>query len=135
MLNTVHKIQGTEDKVRFHASGVWCSHTMWGRIQRVLEERLEKMESLQFDAVQLRTANHRALEDNRMQSILTDQQMSIAQREFDMKVRRMPERMALHDAGACLNVTACDYRFKSSKAASQVCKINWSRTSGPIPYV
>lgn len=108
---------------------------MWGRIQRVLEERLEKMESLQFDAVQLRTANHRALEDNRMQSILTDQQMSIAQREFDMKVRSMLEHIALHDAGACLNVTTGDYRFKSSKAASQVCKINWNRTSGPIPYV
>ena len=80
-------VQESEDKARFHASGVWCSHTMWGKIQRVLEERLEKMESLKFDTVQLRSANHRAMEDNRMQSILTEQQLSSAQRECDIKVR------------------------------------------------
>lgn len=80
------QLQGAEDKARFHASGVWCSHTMWARLQRVLEDRVEKMESLRFDTVQLRSANHRAMEDNKMQSILTEQQLSTAQRECDVKV-------------------------------------------------
>lgn len=59
---------------------------MWRRIQVILEERLEKMESLKFDNCGLKSAKHRALEDNRMQSILTEQQLSTAERECDMKV-------------------------------------------------
>jgi hypothetical protein len=60
---------------------------MWGKIQRLLEDRIEKMDSLKLDTVQLRSANQRAMEDSRIQNILTEQHICTVQRECDIKVQ------------------------------------------------
>jgi hypothetical protein len=94
---------------------------MWGKIQRLLEDRIEKMDSLKLDTVQLRSANQRAIEDNRIQNILTEQHICTVQRECDIKV----QCIQYHPA----SFTSCDpvfthvwYRFRNWRAALQACK-------------
>jgi hypothetical protein len=82
-------LQTAGDRARYHAAGVWCSHNMWDRIQHILEQRLEGIQHLKFDQVQLKAAHHQALEDNRLQSIMTEQQLNEAQRECEIKVNSM----------------------------------------------
>lgn len=67
----------------FVISSFWLQ---WARIQRLLEDRLEKVQDLRFGQAQMQAAHHQALENGKLEAFAQQQRLMEQQGQHRMQV-------------------------------------------------